>query len=308
MRSESQPLRTALLAAGVLLATAGDADAFCRTTTTPGPSTAEDGCATQGLPLYHPSTCFPYRLLTRDSAIVPNATLRGARACVHGMDAAAGRYRDLRAGHLGDRARGRRRRGDRLLPAGRGRAERLRCASDVDPRNGRRGHPRSLDRDVQRDDGRDLRRRPRGEPDREVVVRGHASGRRVRSREHADPRGRSCLRARPLLRSRSDDVRLVPTRLRRYAYDLGRRRRRALRDLPEPRATCDGHGRDRGDRVQPRGGRARRGGLRAPSRERLRDVRACAGERGSGGVGARGLRRRLRRRHAATPCATGTWC
>ena len=63
-------------AASILLACAG-AQAFCRTTTVRSPPTFDgmDSCWSEGKPLYHASACLPYRLLAKESAIIPNAVL-----------------------------------------------------------------------------------------------------------------------------------------------------------------------------------------------------------------------------------------
>jgi hypothetical protein len=61
----------------VLLATS-DADAFCRSTTVSPPAdydATSQGCWAQGKPLYDPAQCVPYRLLTKDSPVIPNAIL-----------------------------------------------------------------------------------------------------------------------------------------------------------------------------------------------------------------------------------------
>lgn len=81
----------ALAAATTALSAAADADAYCRTTTVQPPAShgsvdgsSESGsaCWTEGLPLYHPSQCLPYRLLAKESPVIPNAVLsdRLARA------------------------------------------------------------------------------------------------------------------------------------------------------------------------------------------------------------------------------------
>lgn len=82
MRSDL--LLGAFAAAFALTSLAGrDASAFCRTTTVKPPADMPpqmDPCFSQGVPLYHPSKCLPYRLLARDSNVVPNATLSEALA------------------------------------------------------------------------------------------------------------------------------------------------------------------------------------------------------------------------------------
>lgn len=60
---------------------AGDASAFCRTTTVPPPADrVDDACWTQGAQLYHASTCLPYHLLARDSQVIRNTTVSDALA------------------------------------------------------------------------------------------------------------------------------------------------------------------------------------------------------------------------------------
>jgi MYXO-CTERM domain-containing protein len=67
------------LAFGLASFVTSRADAFCRTTTVPVPPnfdpTVQGSCFDQGVPLFQRSACFPYRLLTKDSPIVPNAIL-----------------------------------------------------------------------------------------------------------------------------------------------------------------------------------------------------------------------------------------
>ena len=77
MPADRRLLGLAALAAltGALL-TSARADAFCRTTTYPVP--ADHGgaeCWTQGVALYHPATSLSYRLLTKESSVIPNAVL-----------------------------------------------------------------------------------------------------------------------------------------------------------------------------------------------------------------------------------------
>jgi len=70
---------------GTLLAPA-TAGAFCRTRTVPvppdftPPGIEGAGCFDQGLPLYHPSQCIPYRLLAKDSAVLPRSVLSASLA------------------------------------------------------------------------------------------------------------------------------------------------------------------------------------------------------------------------------------
>ena len=52
----------------------GRAAAFCRTTTVMPPAGAE-GCPAEGVPLFLPSQCLPYRLRTVESTVIPNAVL-----------------------------------------------------------------------------------------------------------------------------------------------------------------------------------------------------------------------------------------
>lgn len=68
------------LATAVLTATV-PASAFCRTTTERPPADVAD-CWTQGLPIYQPAQCLPYRLWSKESPKIPNAILsdRLARA------------------------------------------------------------------------------------------------------------------------------------------------------------------------------------------------------------------------------------
>lgn len=67
----SRGLRAALVLGSIALFTPR-VDAFCRTTTT----TAEAGtCASDGAALFQPAQCLPYRLLNKDSPIIPNAVL-----------------------------------------------------------------------------------------------------------------------------------------------------------------------------------------------------------------------------------------
>jgi hypothetical protein len=65
------------IAASVVLLTSGSARAFCRTTSVPVPPDfdASGGCFLQGTPLYHRSSCLPYRLLAKESPRIPNAVL-----------------------------------------------------------------------------------------------------------------------------------------------------------------------------------------------------------------------------------------
>lgn len=62
------------IVAGVALSSTS-ALAFCRTTTTPRhPDDPSQGCA-PGMPVFHSSQCLPYRLLAKESAVIPNAVL-----------------------------------------------------------------------------------------------------------------------------------------------------------------------------------------------------------------------------------------
>ncbi len=77
----------AALAFGLASLATSRADAFCRTTTTKAPAdydaVSNGTCFTAGSPpLFHASSCLPYRLLTRDSPIISNTILsdRLARA------------------------------------------------------------------------------------------------------------------------------------------------------------------------------------------------------------------------------------
>jgi hypothetical protein len=72
--------------AAVMFAPAS-AEAFCRTTTQGVPANFDatiDGCP-RGIPLFHARQCFPYRLLTRDSSIIPNAVLSDKLARAFGV-------------------------------------------------------------------------------------------------------------------------------------------------------------------------------------------------------------------------------
>lgn len=59
----------ALATFALVLLSASDASAFCRTRTVPTPPDFDPagGCFTQGAPLYHPSRCLPYRIATPDT-------------------------------------------------------------------------------------------------------------------------------------------------------------------------------------------------------------------------------------------------
>lgn len=80
MRSNRRTIRALAFtaAAACTLASARSANAFCRTTTTTAPAVLppqKNPCWTEGVPVYHSSQCLPYRLLSRDSKVVPNAVL-----------------------------------------------------------------------------------------------------------------------------------------------------------------------------------------------------------------------------------------
>jgi hypothetical protein len=69
-------MRISLAIAAAVLLAAPAAHAFCRTTTVPPPPDYfAPQCWSQGLPLYHASACLPYRLLAKESPIIPNAVL-----------------------------------------------------------------------------------------------------------------------------------------------------------------------------------------------------------------------------------------
>lgn len=77
--------KAALLLAALAITTwTATGSAFCRTTTVRPPPEAEGAleCWNQGLPLYHPAMCLPYRLQNRESNVIPRAVLsdRLARA------------------------------------------------------------------------------------------------------------------------------------------------------------------------------------------------------------------------------------
>ncbi len=75
MRAEAAAAFAAFALAGLFVV--GDAAAFCRTTTVavPPDHNPVDGCFLQGVPLYHPSSCLPYRLQNKESAKLPNAQI-----------------------------------------------------------------------------------------------------------------------------------------------------------------------------------------------------------------------------------------
>lgn len=77
MRSElGSPRLVALGVAAALLLASPFAGAFCRTTTVPVPPNRQDpACWDQGRPLYQASSCLPYRLLAKESSVIPNAVL-----------------------------------------------------------------------------------------------------------------------------------------------------------------------------------------------------------------------------------------
>lgn len=64
MRAEKLFVGFAVLA--IAAAFVGNADAYCRTTTTPASPNDPFACSPQGLPLYHPSSCVTYRILNRN--------------------------------------------------------------------------------------------------------------------------------------------------------------------------------------------------------------------------------------------------
>jgi len=70
-------MRVELAIIGAIVLFASNADAFCRTTSTPVPPDHDpsSGCFLQGTPLYHSSSCLPYRLRTKEAPSLPNAQI-----------------------------------------------------------------------------------------------------------------------------------------------------------------------------------------------------------------------------------------
>jgi hypothetical protein len=83
-RANKSSIFAALAVAAAMTTVSSTSSAFCRTTTVRPPPEADGSfeCWNQGVPLYHPAQCLPYRLQNKESNIIPKGILsdRLARA------------------------------------------------------------------------------------------------------------------------------------------------------------------------------------------------------------------------------------